>query len=57
MTVKAQCVICGSVIESTTVTKTHYKKGEHIDTGCPHCGQFIHLVATETVRKRRAKKK
>jgi len=46
MTTEVQCTICGRLIESTTVTKKTYSKGDIIDYGCPYDGAKAPLRAT-----------
>jgi hypothetical protein len=55
MTTEVKCSICGLLIQSNTVTKESYKKGEAIDMGCPYCGGIVPLVAT-SAKKAKVKK-
>jgi len=52
MTTKVQCTVCGRIIESTTVTKKVYKKGEIIDFGCPYDGALAPLSAVSAKKKK-----
>lgn len=54
MTTEVQCTICGRLIESNTVTKKTYSKGDIIDYGCPYDGAQAPLRATSD---KKAKKK
>lgn len=51
MTTEVQCTICGRLIESNTVTKKTYSKGDIIDYGCPYDGAKAPLRATSGSKK------
>lgn len=57
MTTEVKCSICGLLIDSTTVTKKSYNRGEVIDHGCPYCGHGVPLRATRTVKTKTSAKK
>ncbi len=52
MTTEVICK-CGRLIDSTTVTKMTYKRGDVVDYGCPYCGPKAPLRATATKRKKK----
>ena len=51
MTTEVQCTVCGRLIESNTVTKKTYSKGDIIDYGCPYDGAKAPLRATSGSKK------
>ena len=51
---RVKCSMCGRGIESTTVTKKEYLKGDPIDVGCPYCGP-VPLLAVKGKKKPKKK--